>query len=72
LKNSQKFTVSNELQETKSYWETALETMETGVETSSRGCAIGDADLISQGTSSIKKGTEYLMLTTRALKIALA
>lgn len=70
LENSQKYTVSKELKDAKYYWETALENIGLGVETTSRGCAIEDAGLISQGSNLISKGTENIILADRALKIA--
>jgi len=72
LENSQKYTVSNELQDTKYYWETALENMAIGAETASRGCAISDAGLITQGATLMSTGTENMMLANRALKVATA
>ena len=72
LENSQKYNVSNELLDTKYYWETALENMVIGTETTSRGCAISNADLITQGATLMSKGTENMMLANRALKIATA
>jgi hypothetical protein len=72
LENSQMYTVSRELQETKDYWELALVTIKSGAEQCSRGCTLGDATLITQGSNLIKKGNEYVMLATRALTIALA
>lgn len=72
LGNSQRYTVSSELREAKYYWEAALETMGEGVETASRGCAIGDGSLIRQGSRLMVKGSENLMLASRALKIATA
>jgi hypothetical protein len=71
LENSQMYRVSRELQETKDYWEQALVTLKSGSEKVSRGCTLGDATLITQGSNMINKGNEYVMLATRALKIAL-
>jgi hypothetical protein len=72
IENSQMYTVSRELQESKDYWEQALVTIKSGVEKCSRGCTLGDVTLITQGTNLITTGNEYVMLATRALKIALA
>ena len=72
LEKSQSYTVSSELQETKSYWEMALESMKTGSEEVSLSIASGNLALISHGSGLIKKGTEYMMLANRALNTMVA
>ena len=72
LENSQSYTVSSELQESKGYWEMALDSIKTGSEEVSMSVASNNLALISHGSGLIKKGTEYMMLANRALNTMVA
>jgi hypothetical protein len=69
LENSQRYSVSSELQSTKGYFELALSSIQAGSEKLSRGCALEDVNLITEGTKLIVKGNEYLTLATRELDV---
>jgi hypothetical protein len=69
LENSQRYKVSSELQSSKSYYELALSSYKAGAEKSSRGCTLGDANLIIEGTKLLTKGSEYLNLASRELNV---
>jgi len=64
LENSQKYNVSSKLVDEKYYYETALENMAIGVETASRGYAIGDTP---QGNSFLNTAAGYMNLATQEL-----
>ena len=68
LEDSQQCAVSSELLEAKFYYEQSLSTYIQGSEKVSLGLQLNDASLISQGIKLLLKGSEYMMLSTRALK----
>jgi hypothetical protein len=71
LRNSQEYAVSSELQNTKNYYELALSFWQAGAEKASRGCALTNPGLITEGTKLIQKGTEYIILVRREISVLL-
>lgn len=69
MRNSQEYMVSSELQNAKNYYELALSFWQAGAEKASRGCALTNPELITEGTKLVQKGTEYIILVGREIAV---
>jgi len=67
LQNSQRYTVSTEIQQSKNYYELGLTLIQSANEQMSKGCTTGDANMIKEGVKHVAQGFEYIKFANKEI-----